>query len=54
MSDKPGEEKADPTDADDWLGKKLLDETSLAYRTVWDLYLRFYTVYLTFSVVALD
>ena len=44
---------ADHPKSDDWLGKKLLDETSLSYRTVWSLYLQFYTVFLTFSIVAL-
>lgn len=39
--------------SDDWLERKLLDENAIAYRTVWDLYLRFYTVFLTFSITAL-
>lgn len=38
---------------DDWLVKKLIEENSLAFRTVWDLYLKFYTVFLTFSITAL-
>jgi hypothetical protein len=38
---------------DEWLGKKLLDENSLAYRTAWDLYLKFYTVFLTVNILAI-
>ena len=36
-----------------WLGRKLLDDIATAYGTVWDLYLRFYTLFLTFSIGAL-
>ena len=38
---------------EEWLGKKLLDENSLAYRSVWDLFLKFYTVFLTVNILAL-
>lgn len=37
---------------DDWLLKKLMEEHSLALRTVWDLYLKFYTVFLGFNIAA--
>jgi uncharacterized protein (DUF433 family) len=37
----------------DSLLTKLMDEHSLALRTVWDLYLKFYAIFLTFNVVAL-
>jgi len=32
--------------------EKYIDEASLQYRTVWDLYIKFYTVYLTFNAAA--
>jgi hypothetical protein len=37
----------------DWLAKKFWDEVSLQYRAVWDLYLKFYTVFLTFNILGL-
>jgi len=37
----------------DWLAKKHFDELSLQLRSVWDLYLKFYTVFLTFNILAL-
>lgn len=37
----------------DWLRQKYIDEASLQFRTVWDLYLKFYTVFLTFNITAL-
>lgn len=36
-----------------WILRKNLEETSLNFRTVWDLYLKFYTVFLTFNIVAM-
>ena len=36
-----------------WLVKKYFDEISLAWRTAWDLYLKFYTIFLTFNGTAL-
>jgi len=37
----------------DWLRKKQFDEVSLQFRTMFDLYVRFYTVFLTFNFTAL-
>lgn len=42
-----------PEKPDPWLAKKLLDECSLAYRTIWDLYLKFDAVFLTANLVGL-
>ncbi len=36
-----------------WLTKSLLDQEFASYKTVWDLYLKFYTVFLTVNLVAL-
>jgi hypothetical protein len=36
-----------------WLAKKYFDECSLQFRTVWDLYLKFYVVFLTVNATAL-
>lgn len=36
-----------------WLLRKNIDEISQNFRTVWDLYLKFYTVFLTFNIVAM-
>jgi len=44
-------ESADPNL--DWLAKKFWDEVSIQYRTLWDLYLKFYTVFLTFNILGL-
>src|SRR5437763_1601629 len=37
----------------EWMTRKLFDEHSLQFRTVWDMYLKFYTVMLTINVAAL-
>jgi hypothetical protein len=37
----------------DWLIKKQLDELSIQFRAVWDLYVKFYTVFLTFTIASL-
>jgi hypothetical protein len=37
----------------DWLGQKALDECSVQFRTVWDIYIKWYTVFLTFNILAL-
>lgn len=42
-----------PPSDDDWLLKTLVQENGTSFRTVWDLYLKFYTAFLTFSVLAL-
>lgn len=39
--------------SDTWLAKKDLDECSLQFRTVWDMYLKFYIVFLTVNGAAL-
>ncbi len=36
-----------------WLPKSILDQEFTSYKTVWDLYLKFYTVFLTVNFVAL-
>jgi hypothetical protein len=36
-----------------WLLRKNIEEISQNFRTVWDLYLKFYTVFLTFNIVAM-
>jgi hypothetical protein len=36
-----------------WLAQRLLEDNATAYHAVWDLYLQFYTVFLTFSIAAL-
>lgn len=37
----------------DWLLKKRIEEASAMFRAVWDNYIKFYTVFLTFSLGAL-
>jgi hypothetical protein len=37
----------------EWLAKKYFDELSLQFRTVWDIYIKWYTVFLTTNVVAI-
>lgn len=37
----------------EWLIKKYIDESSIQYRAVWDLYIKFYTVFLTFNATAI-
>jgi hypothetical protein len=37
----------------DWLIKKQLEELSVQFRTVWDLYIKFYTIFLTFTIASL-
>jgi hypothetical protein len=37
----------------EWLLRKRYEETHLNFRTLWDLYLKFYTVFLTSNVAAL-
>jgi hypothetical protein len=41
------------SDGVDWLRKKQFDEVSLQFRSTWDMYLKFYTVFLTFNITAL-
>jgi hypothetical protein len=36
-----------------WLARQYFDECSLQFRTVWDLYLKFYVVFLTVNATAL-
>jgi hypothetical protein len=36
-----------------WLAKKTYDELSLQFRTVWDIYIKWYTVFLSVNVLAL-
>ena len=36
-----------------WLATKYFDEVSLQYRTIWDLYIKWYTVFLTANVLGL-
>ncbi len=36
-----------------WLAKKYFDEVSLQFRTVWDLYIKFYTIFLTFNIAGI-
>lgn len=36
-----------------WLAKKMLEEHGIQYRTAWDIYIKFYTVFLTFNVIGL-
>jgi hypothetical protein len=36
-----------------WLEHKYFDEVSLQFRTVWDLYIKFYTVFLTVQIAGL-
>jgi hypothetical protein len=38
---------------DEWLGKKLLDDNGNAYRTIWQIYIQFYTVVLTVNIAAM-
>jgi len=37
----------------DWLARKQFEERNQNYRTVWDLYLKFYTVFLTVNIVGI-
>lgn len=37
----------------EWLSKAQYEERNQNYRTVWDLYLKFYTVFLTMNIVGL-
>ncbi len=37
----------------DWLLKRRHEDLSLTFRTAWDLYIKFYTVFLTVSITAL-
>jgi hypothetical protein len=36
-----------------WLTKKYFDEWSLQFRTTWDLYLKFYVIFLSINITAL-
>ena len=36
-----------------WLIKRRHEDLSQTFRTSWDLYIKFYTVFLTFSIAAL-
>jgi hypothetical protein len=38
--------------AQDWLLKRRHEDVSTTFRTGWDLYIKFYTVFLTFSMAA--
>jgi len=51
MSDGTKSEFAESTDV--WLAKRYLDECSVQFRAVWDLYLKFYVMFLTVNVTAL-
>ena len=42
-----------PPIPEEWLGKKLLDENAIAYRTVWTIYISFYTVILSVNILAM-
>jgi len=37
----------------DWVAQKALEECSVQFRTVWDIYIKWYTVFLTFNILAL-
>jgi len=37
----------------DWLARKQYEERGQNYRTVWDLYVKFYTVFLTVNIVGI-
>jgi hypothetical protein len=37
----------------DWIIKKLIEENCVSFRNVWDMYLKFYTVFLTFNLTSL-
>lgn len=39
--------------AENWIVKRRHEEIGVFFRTLWDLYFKFYTVFLTFSVVGL-
>src|SRR5215467_13757228 len=39
--------------AQEWILKRRHEDLSLTFRSSWDLYIRFYTVFLTFSVIGL-
>lgn len=39
--------------ANDWLPKTLLEEHTTWFRAVWDLYIKFYTVFLTVNFIAI-
>lgn len=38
---------------DEWLARKYFEETCLQGRTVWDIYMKYFTVFLTINVTAL-
>jgi|SRR5579871_1198992 len=38
----------------DWVLKQRAQEMATMFRTVWDIYIKFYTVFLTFSLAALS
>lgn len=37
----------------DWLARKTLEECSLQFRTVWDIYIKWYTIFLTFNIAGI-
>ncbi|MCP5133687.1 MAG: hypothetical protein H6976_08800 [Gammaproteobacteria bacterium] len=37
----------------EWLAQKQFEERNQNYRTVWDLYLKFYTVFLTVNIIGI-
>ena len=45
--------KTESGDAASWLARKYFDEISLQFRTAWDIYIKWYTVFLTANVLAL-
>ncbi|KHE91966.1 MAG: hypothetical protein K8F52_08485 [Candidatus Scalindua rubra] len=45
--EKPNKESSE------WFAKLLLEESFNGYKTVWDLYLKFYTVFLSVNLIAL-
>jgi len=53
MGTKMSEELLQRQQNIDWLRKKQFDEVSQQFRTTWDMYLKFYTVFLTFNISAL-
>lgn len=38
----------------DWVLKQRVQELGTTFRTVWDIYIKFYTVFLTFSLAAMS
>ena len=53
ISTRPPEPLADGGANKTWLLQKQYEEVNTNFRTTWDLYIKFYTVFLTFNVAAL-